>query len=761
MGYSLSEMIADLEALLEALSKKNGGSKAFVPVERGTCVGQTGRYWLYRFVVRKVTIPDDTPVEVHFDGQAPLRGVVASHLGGKLVVGLEKDLGPLIGAAMLVVDLTWLLERLRDRLDDVRRGTDPFNRASAERTFRPARARVADRQPHPVVERGPRVMNEDQLQAVRRSLGSDTTFVWGPPGTGKTWTLARVVEAHFRAGRSVLLVSNTNVAVDVALEEVAERLRDEPEFDRGLVLRHGPIAEESLRRSFGEQVSPERVAVRLRKERQPEARREAQRHRQEAEKARAERRRLEADWMTWVMSTPARWSLNETISRAERSAEEADRAAPAAAGNIRELESEIAELLARCRILATTVHRTYGYGGNAPRHFDTVVVDEASTLMPPLVYWAAGLAARSVTVAGDFRQLPPVVAATPAAPSTLKRDVFEVAGIPHRLKQPPAYLVSLGTQYRMREPICEAVNRHFYPERPLRSHPSVRHSGTGFPFSEAALLYVDTAPLHPWASRSRFHPADRSHYNPCHALLVRNVVRHLVDTGYLSVGEDVPAEEIDVAVGVISPYRAQVRWIEKLLVDPPGPGRRGIAFTIHGSQGKEWKTTVIDLTDSDGIQLGHFLQATQLAEVGARMLNVALSRAKHHSMLIGNFAYLRRKAPAHGFVPRVLDHFEQHGTRLIFDGVGGPIGGGGPNRSDDDALGHAGNDRRAVRVDGLVPSEREWLKRSCPRSSCDGRLVVRHGPKGHFLACTNFLEARKCSHTVSLDPSATAFGVTP
>ena len=78
-------------------------------------------------------------------------------------------------------------------------------------------------------------------------------------------------------------------------------------------------------------------------------------------------------------------------------------------------------------------------------------------LMPPHVYWAAGLATRSVTVAGDFRQLPPVVESESPLAGTLKRDVFEVAGIPDRLKRPEPipYLVSLRTQYRMRPAICE------------------------------------------------------------------------------------------------------------------------------------------------------------------------------------------------------------------------------------------------------------------------------------------------------------------
>ena len=116
-------------------------------------------------------------------------------------------------------------------------------------------------------------------------------------------------------------------------------------------------------------------------------------------------------------------------------------------------------------------------------------------LMPPLVYYAAGLATQSVTVAGDFRQLPPIVMSDePLAGEWLKRDVFEKAGIPELLqrREPTPQLVALRTQYRMREPICEVINRLFYADHPLRSDPSVSHGGGEFPLGTSPLLYVDT-----------------------------------------------------------------------------------------------------------------------------------------------------------------------------------------------------------------------------------------------------------------------------
>jgi len=63
--------------------------------------------------------------------------------------------------------------------------------------------------------------------AVASALGRDTTFIWGPPGTGKTRTIGKIGEQLARQERSVLLVSHTNSAVDQAVLEIAHELGDD------------------------------------------------------------------------------------------------------------------------------------------------------------------------------------------------------------------------------------------------------------------------------------------------------------------------------------------------------------------------------------------------------------------------------------------------------------------------------------------------------------------------------------------------------
>ena len=82
------------------------------------------------------------------------------------------------------------------------------------------------------------MLNPEQRAAVKSGFGRDTTFIGGPPGTGKTRTIGTLGEQLARANRSVLLVSHTNTAVDQALLHIAEALGPEAAAE-GKILRLG------------------------------------------------------------------------------------------------------------------------------------------------------------------------------------------------------------------------------------------------------------------------------------------------------------------------------------------------------------------------------------------------------------------------------------------------------------------------------------------------------------------------------------------
>ncbi len=751
----------------EIQSIRKSGSGRTVSVTGGQFVQQEGEQWIYRFLLRgDHHFRDESPITLRLADDR-VTGNVVTFTNGVLSVALDRDLGPAIAEAALLTDDSFLVVRLRDRLREAAAGKLPFQFGSANFLLTGSGARIEDAEPNERVfaDGG---LSEEQRGAVRRAFGSQLCYLWGPPGTGKTTTIGRLVEAHLRAGHSVLLVANTNVAVDTALERVCRQLEGEESFQQGQVLRWGPIVKDQLRARYGDRVELEKVCERvsasLRQE-LADLQRSLQEHRvRQAElkswldeaiaiEVLAEGCRTRVAAITKAesrlqklvervdaidqgiataranlaraagMGTVRRWfsglhpaAIQRSIDKAQverttaqsavvegQAALERDRS------KLLEEQARVAELRGRvlgrptleemrriqnefeatmrpkdarvvelqklikdvretvlqnCKLLATTVYRTF-VGVAIPRSFDVVVIDEASMLMLPLSYFVAGRATRSVVVAGDFRQLPPIVKAdTDRARQWLKRDVFAAAGVSAALgrrERHPA-VVALSEQYRMRPEICEVINALFYADRPLVTAPVRRVTEPESPalFAEKAPIYfVDTSKEGAWAT---YPEGKSSRYNLLHALLVRNLVVEFARSDYLP--KDPGA---NTRVGVVAPYAAQTNLVERLLETALGNQGVGIASTVHRFQGNERSVVVFDLTDAVGVKLGKFLRATSTEEDGGRLINVALSRARDHIVVVGHFDYLRQAAGPRTIVGRLLEMVKKSGCELPVD----------------------------------------------------------------------------------------------
>lgn len=759
MPDTISQMLPALNDEIDAL-KKRGGSNSF-ELRGGECTGTTEGQYLYAFPFDgEITATDDSPVRI-VAGNEEADGTVVSTGEGIITIALDRDLGPTIAMARVVLDDSFLIARLKDRLEEAQAGKVPiFDPIPADRVLGLATSKSGYIQPDPRLTADPGGdLNDEQRRAVGRALASETVYLWGPPGTGKTKTLASIVDAYYRAGKSVLLVSNTNIAVDTALQVVAERLRHEPGFHEGTVLRLGKIASADLATEFGEFVVLENVVERLSRELSTEkdsvqrqlsaAESEAAavrsmlslwqkvdvaesdledlRVRQQGLRARADEieyratdltRRIEfvrqdlaraysasslrrlltglnpeklAHRLSTLQSelTTTRASQEESGEESKRLAREFDEATQrvqscreatlgqperrtcveqsasieatiaqhgAALSVINaQLERVRVDVLSRCRVLATTVYRTY-LKGQVERKFDAVVIDEASMLPLPMVYFAAGMAKEHVVVTGDFRQLPPIVAAdTEAGREWLKTDVFRKAGIASAVAESrsPESLVALNKQYRMAPAICGLVNHFFYSDHPLET---VTSRPPMDPFGSARLVFVDTSNLQPWSS---MRLGTFSRYNLLHAMIVRNIVASLHERGFVSDGG---------TVGGTSPFAAQTRLILKMVDEHVGAKASQSIATVHRFQGGEKDVVVFDFTDSDGTRPSRFAQARHQDEDGARLLNVALSRARSALVFVANFDYIRRRL-AGTLAEQIIDYLEENGESLAVNDV--------------------------------------------------------------------------------------------
>lgn len=127
----------------------------------------------------------------------PARGALVPHLGADEVA----------------------LSRQRRAVEDVKNGESVRGDL---RDLLPSLA--GNREPTPpAIHRWSRDLDQSKRDAVQRALGAEDFYlVQGPPGTGKTSFIAELVEQFLRArpGSRVLIASQTNVAVDNALERL-------------------------------------------------------------------------------------------------------------------------------------------------------------------------------------------------------------------------------------------------------------------------------------------------------------------------------------------------------------------------------------------------------------------------------------------------------------------------------------------------------------------------------------------------------------
>lgn len=112
------------------------------------------------------------------------------------------------------------LRRMREALDTIAMGLHPAHTRLLEALTRPEALDELSLPPYAATN----PETERQERAVMMAVETpDIALIHGPPGTGKTTVISRVVEELVRSGHKVLLVAPTHVALDNVLERVGDR----------------------------------------------------------------------------------------------------------------------------------------------------------------------------------------------------------------------------------------------------------------------------------------------------------------------------------------------------------------------------------------------------------------------------------------------------------------------------------------------------------------------------------------------------------
>ncbi|PYJ92449.1 MAG: hypothetical protein DME62_12730 [Verrucomicrobia bacterium] len=212
----------------EIFAAQRSSSSNAVPLTSGRKIGQVGASFQYSFTIDSIlNVPGDAPGDLIIPEKGRVPTTIVSTEGLTITVSVGIDLGNFVPIARLETDLTFLLRKLIERIEVL----NTKSNCAGDRIL--GFTEPCGTLESVSVER----LNAEQNAAVASTLGRDTTFIWGPPGTGKTETIGAIGAELFKRGRSALLVSHTNIAVDEALLKIANRLGDEA--NDGTVLRVG------------------------------------------------------------------------------------------------------------------------------------------------------------------------------------------------------------------------------------------------------------------------------------------------------------------------------------------------------------------------------------------------------------------------------------------------------------------------------------------------------------------------------------------
>jgi superfamily I DNA and/or RNA helicase len=250
----LDKQIDALGKFIEEL-KSTGRSNSFITLSNGVKLKENPSINIYRFTLEDaIELFEGASVEITIaNKQATAK--VTSLLDSSVILEFDDDHGSTIQSCTVKVDRTQLLRALSEKLIKVRAGdTEDFNFELAEKVFN-----NSGKQKQPELKKNVKLatdnqkLNKEQSDAVCSVLTNENSYIWGPPGTGKTFTLGLLVENFFAKEERSLIVSNTNQAVDQVLLKLCQVLgKNHKAVKDGFILRRGKIDLAELDEEWGE-----------------------------------------------------------------------------------------------------------------------------------------------------------------------------------------------------------------------------------------------------------------------------------------------------------------------------------------------------------------------------------------------------------------------------------------------------------------------------------------------------------------------------
>ncbi|WP_404328190.1 AAA domain-containing protein [Mesobacillus maritimus] len=596
--------------------KKYGGSRYIVT--NGHLLSKDEHSSYYFDTAISLRVPVGSSIKLEWGG-IKASGRILSSEGKGVILSIEGYFGDLISEAYLLHDPWELLEQLIERFDEIKKSKQ--KRARILKLMYPSMDAK-----HPTDK-----IKSPTHELMLRSKYNPVTYVWGPPGTGKTHTLARVAANKYLQEKKVLVLSHSNQAVDVLIGEITTFLKKKNKFREGDVLRYGAntgdalaahndITSSQLIEKSDPLLSNERESLFL------------------------ERRNLKQD----LYRSFSKRDSNELLEIETKIARLLDK-----------MRQKELELLKEASLIGTTLAKAATDSAIYEKEFDLVILDEASMAYVPQAAFAATLAKR-VIICGDFKQLPPIASSRDALVTEwLKEDVFHKAGVVESVNEGKLHphLFLLNEQRRMHPDISAFTNQYIYKGL-VKDHETVFENRNKIvaqaPFPNRASILLDTSftGLHSFSEKG-----SNSRYNLWQLLLSFQ----LIHESYLGGA---------TSIGYVTPYRAQANLMGMLLEEFYESEMQHadiIAATVHKFQGSERDVMIFDTVDgSPQTRAGMLL----IGKDSERLINVAITRTRGKFIHVSNNEFIAKNVYRGKTLHQLVQHQINHQQRITTKAIG-------------------------------------------------------------------------------------------
>ena len=558
----------------------------------GELIKSTNSSFTYLFDTdSELHLPDDTQIKIYLADRT-LYATVLSCEEFTIMIRTSENLPGDLNLIEFSADQWRLLEALIERISDLDQSENhnAYEVACNGRSKIDTMGRVSLGQP----------------KACEKVNDQPVTFIWGPPGTGKTRTLATIAMNYMGEGKRVLMLSYSNVSVDGAVLRLVQL--SEKYFKDGEIVRYGyPRMQEIIE---NKSLTSYQIVLK----RMPELA--------------AEFDRLVNEKRKLKQKDPKRIEISKRLAQIRSKIKDAER-----------------ELVHQAPFVATTISKAVVDSAIFGQQFDLVIFDEASMAYVPQIVFAAGLAKERFCCLGDFRQLPAIV--QNSTESILLRDIFEYTGIVEAVDHEIGHewLVMLHYQYRMHPYIAEFVSGRMY-DNLLKSDGKIfadrQRTAELPPLKGEAMGLIDISGTYSVCIKTM----DGSRINILSALLAVYIA-----SGYAKEIETDPEsiiaeKRISDRIGIITPYNAQSRLIVAMLRDLQEKNRKYkqvVCATVHQFQGSEKNIIIYDAVDCYRMTYPGMLLTSKKNDTANRLFNVALTRTQGKFLMIANRDYLKRK----------------------------------------------------------------------------------------------------------------------